>query len=141
MSFPLRYAAESPQDRVYFKWIHKRPSRQRRLAKPAAAGGRIRGEEIAIAILKCEVGVGGSMQFDIAGPSGNTLQDHIAMLSYMHADPEWLRGRLLSHEDRGEIKCTMEGLPPHDTGNDFLQGVLDRLLAAFAMDGSTGFCA
>jgi hypothetical protein len=97
------------EERIYFKVIHSTPSGQHRLARPVAAGGTLRADHLAVAVVHCQQGPAGQPRFEVSGPTGQLLRERVAIMSYLHSDPGKLRTLLLSHEDDRKLTCSLKG--------------------------------
>ena len=94
------------EDRVYFKIIHLAPNNQKVVARQLAAGGKVRADHMAIAVVHC--GDGG--RYEVSGPTGSALQERVALFSSLHSDPQKLRTTLLAHDDDRQVACSVRGM-------------------------------
>ena len=124
---------------MFFKIIHKRPSKQKRQARPQAAGGNLRSDMMCIAVAECTEAEDGRLRYDISGKGGVLPTDNVALLSYLHADSMWLRDRLHGHQDTHALECRLEGYTVQGCHLEFWQITMDGLLASMAAmaDGGT----
>ena len=125
------------QRRVHFRLVHAGPSRQRKLAAPTAGSSQLGAHHLTVAIVECGMDDHGSVRFDAGGAVGTTLQDRVAVLSYLHSDAQWLRANLLEHTDATELTCSLEGIPVEASQTAALQRLLDGMLSSLALPGSS----
>jgi len=130
-----QHACLRRSDRIYFKVVHKTPSRQKRLARPAAAAGTLQADHLAVTLLHCQNSADGIPRFDVSVSLGAELRTRVVVLSYLHSDPMALKADLLVHADPSELACRVEGLDPAELDHATFRRVVDAMFAAIAMPG------
>ena len=115
--------------RVFFKLVHRRPTQQRRQARPLAAAGSLPGDLLARSNVECQEASAGQLRFGLSGVRGSLLQDRVSVVSYLHVDAMWLRDNLLARKDERKLECCIEGLPMEGAYRDTLHALMDGMLS------------
>ena len=135
-----------PSIRVYFRFVHVTPSRQKLVDMPATSGQKLRADEMVMQVLAAQ------QEGRSAVPLQNTSRHSLAVMSYLDSDPVWLRQNLQVHHLEGRLSYTLKGRLQRPSGSsvtvptdnaaalDEAGALLQRLMSAGACSGSYVGC-
>ena len=107
LAFEGRPSAEAAEHRgeairVYFRFVHVTPSRQKWVDMPSTSGQKLRADEMVMQALAAH------QKGSSAVPLQNTPRHSLAVMSYLDSDPSWLRQNLQSHHLEGRLSYTLK---------------------------------